>query len=308
MTEVPQQNLVVKMKNEIGQMAQDFQRMLPPAVPTDKFVRTIQTAITMNPEIAQADRNSVINACMKAASDGLILDGREAFMRIGNAKQKDGSYKKIATYIPMTAGIIKRVRNSGDISVLNAFVVYENDKFTVRYGLEMTLEHEPNFINPGKALGAYAVCKFKDGEVDFEYMPASAILQIGNASSNAHQYDPLKGASYGEWWRKTALRRLSKRLPMSSELANVIERIDEDFEPHETFDNETGEIIPAAEPVKPTRKKAGAGAAIMEQAKAVEPVAEAIPAGLRNVAPAQTEAEYTEMPHGQDYEQEEEII
>lgn len=306
MSQAPQQNLVVKMKEDIGKMAQDFQRMLPPAIPTDKFVRTIQTAITMNPKIAQADKNSVINACMKAASDGLILDGREAFMRIGKAKQPDGSYKEVASYIPMVAGIIKRVRNSGDISVLNAFVVYENDKFKVRYGLEMTLEHEPNFINPGKALGAYAVCKFKDGEVDFEYMPAAAILQIGNASSNAFQYDPAKGTSYGEWWRKTALRRLSKRLPMSSELANVIERIDEDFEPHDVYDQETGEVTTASEPPKPTRKKAGAGAAIMEQAKVAEPVAEPIPAVLRNMPnpPQQTDAVYTEVPD----EQEDDII
>lgn len=93
---------------------------------------------------------------------------------------------------------------------------------------------------------------------------------------------------------------------MSSELANVIERIDEDFEPHDVYDQETGEVTTASEPPKPTRKKAGAGAAIMEQAKVAEPVAEPIPAVLRNMPnpPQQTDAVYTEVPD----EQEDDII
>ena len=226
----PRSQLVVTRKNDIQGIEGDIKKMLPPSVPSDKFVRTVQTAITLNPDLAEADKNSVLTSCMKAAADGLVLDGREAALTIYNTKQKDGSYKKMAQYIPMVAGIIKRVRNSGEVSRLNAFVVYENDTFHVAYGLEMTLKHEPNFENPGKALGAYAVCLFKDGEVDFEYMSAAQIKAIGAQGKNAAQYDPGTGKNYGEWWRKTAIRRLSKRLPVNSDIASVIERIDEDYD------------------------------------------------------------------------------
>lgn len=204
---------------------------------------------------------------MKAASDGLVLDGREAALTIYNTKQEDGGYKKMAQYIPMVAGIIKRVRNSGDVSRLNAFVVYENDKFHVAYGLEMTLTYEPNFENPGKPVGAYAVCLFKDGEVDFEFMSAKQILNIAGQGKNADQYDPAKGKNFGEWWRKTAIRRLSKRLPVDSDIARVVEQIDDDFDfkPKGTaaipdsdtvIDHETGEVKE-----KPAAKARGAAAA-----------------------------------------------
>ena len=153
----PRQQLVTQRKNEIQMLESDIKKMLPPSIPSDKFIRTVQTAITLNPDIAEADKNSVLNACMKAAADGLVLDGREAALTIYNTKQKNGSWKKVAQYIPMVAGIIKRVRNSGEVARLNAFVVYANDHFHVTYGLEMNLKHEPNFAEPGKPVGAYAV-------------------------------------------------------------------------------------------------------------------------------------------------------
>jgi recombination protein RecT len=275
----PKQQLVVQRKNEIQNMEADLKKMLPPSLPSDKFIRTVQTAIALNPDIAEADKTSVLSACMKAAADGLVLDGREAALTIYNTKQKDGSYKKMAQYIPMVAGIIKRVRNSGEVARLNAFVVYENDKFHVAYGLEMTLEHEPNFENPGRPLGAYAVCLFKDGEIDFEFMPAKQIFNIGGQGKNADQYDPSKGKNYGEWWRKTAIRRLSKRLPVDSDIARVVERIDEDYEfrqpgKPEPEITEDGEIIEHA-PEKPAKAR-GAAAAKLNPKPAAQPEPEII--------------------------------
>src|ERR1700760_3363092 len=91
---------VVKRKNEIQQQESELRKMLPPSIPTEKFIRTVQTAVTLNPDLAEADKNSVLTACMKAAADGLVLDGRETTLTVYNSKQKDGSYKKMAQYIP----------------------------------------------------------------------------------------------------------------------------------------------------------------------------------------------------------------
>ena len=278
----PLGQLVVQRKNEIQAQEAELKKMLPPSIPSDKFVRTVQTAITLNPDLAQADKNSVLTACMKAASDGLVLDGREAALTIYNTKQKDGSYKKMAQYIPMVAGIIKRVRNSGEVARLNAFVRYENDEFHVAYGLEMKLEHKPNFEDPGKPLGAYAVCLFKDGESDFEYMSAKQILNIAGQGKNAEQYDPAKGKNFGEWWRKTAIRRLSKRLPVDSDIARVVERIDDDFDfkpggrDHGPLVDEDGVVIEHPEAEKPAGKTRGAAAAKLNPKPKSEPEHEVI--------------------------------
>jgi recombination protein RecT len=257
--------LVSQRKTEVQNIANDLQRMLPPAIPAEKFVRTVQTAITMNPEIAKCDKNSVLGACMKAASDGLILDGREAALVVYNAKQKDNTWKQVAQYIPMVTGIIKRVRNSGEVTRLNAYVVHKNDKFKVCLGLEPSIEHEPNYEDPGAPMGAYAIARFKDGLDDFEFMSFKEIEGI-RSRSRAKDSGPWK-SDWEEMARKTVIRRLAKRLPMSSELGNVIKQVDDIYDLDAptgsgTIDGATGEVVEKA-PVK----RRGPAAAKMEAAK-----------------------------------------
>lgn len=258
------QQLVVQRKTDIQLIESDLKKMLPPSLPSDKFVRTVQTAITLNPDLAEVDKNRVLNACMKAAADGLVLDGREAALIIYNVKQKDGSWKKAAQYIPMVAGVIKRVRNSGEISRLNAFVVYENDVFHVTYGLEMSLKHEPNFTDPGEPIGAYAVCLFKDGQTDFEFMSVKQIEAIRERSKSKDS-GPWK-TDWSEMARKTVIRRLSKRLPVDSDIARVVQRIDGDYDlkPTGQVDTPDGVVLdnePTGGPEKPPAKTRGAAAA-----------------------------------------------
>ena len=255
---------VVKRKNEVQQQEAELRKMLPPSIPSDKFVRTVQTAITLNPDLAEADKNSVLTACMKAASDGLVLDGREAALTIYNVKQKDGTWKKVAQYIPMVAGIIKRVRNSGEVARLNAFVVYKNDLFHVSYGLEMSLKHEPNFADPGEPLGAYAVCLFKDGQTDFEFMSLQQIEGVRERSKSKDS-GPWK-TDWSEMARKTAIRRLSKRLPVDSDMSRVVERIDEDYDLKPTDRADTphdadGVVIENGASDRPPAKARGSAAA-----------------------------------------------
>ena len=277
----PRQLAVVKRKNEVQQQEAELKKMLPPGIPSDKFIRTVQTAITLNPDLAEADKNSVLTSCMKAASDGLVLDGREAALTIYNTKQKDGTWKKVAQYIPMVAGIIKRVRNSGEVARLNAFVVYKNDLFQLSYGLEMTLKHEPNFTDPGQPLGAYAVCLFKDGETDFEFMSLKQIEGIRERSKSKDS-GPWK-TDWSEMARKTAIRRLAKRLPVDSDISRVVERIDEDYDikptgqvsaPHDedgvVLDNE------AATEGKPAKTRGAAAAKLNPKPKEPEPVNETV--------------------------------
>lgn len=303
---------IVKRKDEISAQASEFAKSLPQTIPTDKFVRTMHTAIQLNPDLAIATLHSVMAGCLKAAADGLVIDNREATLTVYNVKKKDATGKetwvKEAVYVPMVTGIMKRVRNSGEVSRFNAFVVHENDTFKRTLGLDPTLIHEPNDDNPGKAKGAYAVCLYKDGALDYEYMTAAQILKIGGETKNANQYDPAKGKSYEEWWRKTVIRRLSKRLPMSSDLARVIEHVDEYYNATavETVDKETGEIIESVtDKPKRTRKTGGAAAEKLAQAEAKHEGGQLPPAEQSNDAQAGgniEDAEYEEIDNdnGQD--------
>lgn len=240
---------------------------LPKHIDPDAFARTIQTALQVQPDLMQATPRSLMVACMKAATDGLILDGREAALVMRNVKVKvngQENWEKQATYQPMVQGLMKLARNSGQIASIVAQVVYANDQFTYVLGDEERIEHTPAPLTEerGKPIAAYAIVKLTDGTTIREIMRADEILNIGSQGSNSYQYDPAKGKNYAEWWRKTVIRRITKYIPRSSDAVGrfekAAERIDEDFD----FDAE----VQQPEPVK----KRGAAAAALKDITPVE--------------------------------------
>lgn len=258
------------LRDQIDQMIPEFRKALPGHIPVERFARTVQTAIQMNPEISQAAMgsggglHSLFAACTKAATDGLILDGREAALVTFNQKvSKSGEkdrWEKRVQYIPMVAGLLKKARNSGEISTFAAHVVYEKDKFTYILGDDERIEHAPAFGERGDPIAVYAIVRLKDGSVQREVMDMNAVMGIAKQSKNPQQYDPKSGKNFGEWWRKTVIRRISKYLPSSSdrdEFMQAVERIDDGFD----FDRGDDGQDSVAAPNATTGKKARGGAA-----------------------------------------------
>lgn len=178
----------------------------------------VQTALGQNPGLANLDRNSLMAACMKAAQDGLLPDGKEAALV---------PFKGSVAYMPMLGGILKKVRNSGELASITAHVVYKNDKF--RYWVDTKgehVEHEPLlFGERGDSIGAYALATTKDGAVYIEVLTNKDLSAI--ESSSRSKEGPWSGPFRDEMKKKSAIRRLSKRLPMSTDLETVVERDDE---------------------------------------------------------------------------------
>jgi recombination protein RecT len=206
-----------RFKAEIAHRQQDFAAALPAHIPPEKFVRVVQTAVISNPALLNADRTSLIGAAMKAAQDGLLPDGRESAFVL---------FKDQVSYMPMVAGILKKVRNSGELLTIAAHVVYENDDFTYALGDDERIEHRPLLKGDrGKPVLVYAIAKTKGGGVYREVMTVADVERVRNVSR-------AKGAGpWVSWWsemaRKTVIRRLAKRLPMSTDLDQVIRRDDE---------------------------------------------------------------------------------
>lgn len=187
----------------------ELEKALPSHIDSAKFLRVAQTAVLGNPDLLNLDRKSLFEACQKAAQDGLLPDGREAaLVKFGNK----------AVYMPMLAGILKKVRNSGELLSITAHVIYKNDKF--RYWVDTDgehLEHEPLLFGArGEIIGVYALAKTKDGGLYIEPMSKEQIDKVRNASRSG-QSGPWKDW-YDEMAKKTVLRRLAKRLPMSTDL------------------------------------------------------------------------------------------
>lgn len=259
------------LRQRLSQMTPEFKKALPGHIPVERFVRTVQTAIQMNPQIAHAatategGMHSLLAACTKAATDGLIIDGREAALVTfrQNTKQRKNDpdkWEDRVQYIPMVAGLMKKARNSGEIASIAAHVVHANDKFTYVLGDDERIEHAPTFGDRGEPVAVYAIVRLKDGSVQREVMDKAAVMRIAKQSKNERQYDP-SSPNFGEWWRKTVIRRISKYLPSSSdrdEFQRAVERIDEEFDFEAT---DGGEAVPVEQPA---RKKRGAAAAALK--------------------------------------------
>ena len=153
----------------------EFQAALPPQIPVERFARTIVTAVQMEPKLLAADRRSLVAACMKAAQDGLLLDGREAGLSLYNDR---ASNCQTVAYMPMVNGILKKIRQSGEISSIRAHVVYEGDEFDFELGDDERISHKPKLAEQGQPIAAYAIAKFKDGDIQREVMSLAEIEKM----------------------------------------------------------------------------------------------------------------------------------
>lgn len=216
-----QMTVVDAVRSDLERMSPSIAKALPPHITPAKFIRVAQTAITTNPKLLEADRTSLFAAVVRCAEDGLMPDGKEAaLVTFGN---------KVVN-MPMTYGILKKVRNSGELKSITSQVIFEADEF--RHWTDETGEHlihnPKHFTDRGNIVGAYALALTKDGGLYIETMSYEQIEDVRQCSR------AKDGDAWKNWWdemaRKTVIRRLSKRLPMSTDLEQVIQREDEFYD------------------------------------------------------------------------------
>lgn len=216
---------VRELQNSFTELRPQLLSALPANVPVDRFIRTAMTAVQLQPELLAADRRSLFLSCLRAATDGLIPDGREGALVVYRTKVKrrdpdtgrefDEWIDKV-TWMPMYNGLLKKVRNSDQLATISANVVFEADFFEYELGDQERVVHRPALADRGKPIAVYAIAHLKDGGIYREVMPWQDVMRI-RASSKAKD-----GPAWTNWpeemAKKSAIRRLSKRLPASSDL------------------------------------------------------------------------------------------
>ncbi len=205
-----------------------------------RFVRTMLTALQLDPDLILQDRSSLLNSGLRCAQDKLVPDGREAAFVVFGGK---------VAYMPMVVGLRKRAAEFG-VSIA-AHVVCAGDDFDYELGFEPVVLHKPPKlgVDRGAAIGAYAVATDKQGRKYLEVMSKSDIEKVRSASR-------AKGSGpWTQWWdemaRKTVARRLFKSLPLHHEsIASLMAAVDAEFE-HQTaeqrVDRALGHVGPPAD-------------------------------------------------------------
>jgi len=223
-------------KGALEQASPQFAASLPAHVSPDRFKRILSSAIGTNQDLLRAvseNPQSVWSSALAAAKDGLLPDGREAALVVFNTKIKcsDNITRSLATaqYMPMIGGILKMMRQSGEVASLSAQVVYDADDFDYELGDEERIMHRPSLAeNRGKMIACYAILKTKDGGIYRELMGRDQVMAVKNISRAKN--GPWDGPFESEMWKKTVLRRLAKRAPLSTDVLDLIQRDDGMYE------------------------------------------------------------------------------
>jgi recombination protein RecT len=230
-----------EVKSNIKALAPELTKVLPPQIPVERFIRVVITAIANEPKLVECHRATLFTACLKAAGDGLLPDGREG--AIVPYREKGGGFR--AQWMPMIRGLFKLARQGGVTSPF-AYVVHENDEFEFFVDTQnqdaIRVRHVPllDSTKRGEPILAYAFAKV-EGEPEVEVMLKEDILAVRNVSKA--QSGPWESPFSEEMWKKTVFRRLSKRLPLSPELERALGQEDE-----ENFNFKTAKDVTAAEP------------------------------------------------------------
>jgi recombination protein RecT len=198
-----------------GMLAGDaFQKQiamcLPQHLKAERFCRIAITALTKTPKLADCTQVSLFGALLTLSQYGLEPDGRHAHLiPYGNVCQLIIDYK----------GLLKLIYRNKDVATIKAAVVCENDEFL--FDRQEVKAHKINFRGDrGDMYAAWATVTFKNGAEVSDCMTKKEIDAI-RSRSRASGNGPWV-TDYNEMAKKTVLRRLSKMVPLPSEVQEAI--------------------------------------------------------------------------------------
>lgn len=256
-----------KMQAYIKAMEPAIKKALPSVITPERFTRMVLSALSTTPKLADCSPQSFLAAMMTAAQLGVEPNTAlgQAYLlpyrNHGNMEcQFQLGYK----------GLIDLAYRSGEVSVIQAHTVYENDVFEYELGMDPKLRHVPAKADRGEAVAYYAMFKTKDGGYGFE------VMSVDDVQRHAQRYSKSYGSGSSPWRsnfdemaKKTVLKRALKYAPLKSDFVRGVaqdetikaELSDEMYAvPDETVfeaegeeigstavDTETGEVIGSAE-------------------------------------------------------------
>lgn len=241
------------IQDYIEVMKPAIQAALPSVMTPERFSRITLSALSANPKLKECTPQSFLGAMMTAAQLGLEPNtplGQAYLIPFRNHGRMECQFQ--LGY----KGLIDLAYRSGEVSIIQAHTVYENDDFQYELGLDPTLRHVPARSNRGKPIFYYAIFKTKTGGYGFQ------VMSIEDVNTHAKQYS--KSYSGGPWQtnfdemaKKTVLKKVLKYAPLKSDFARGIAQDNTikteiaadmaeipDVTDYIDVDAETGEVIP----------------------------------------------------------------
>lgn len=199
---------------------------LPAGMDVDRFSRLLLTAANTNPELFDCDPRSFLAAGVACAQLGLEPNDARGLAYL--IPFKDRNRGRVVNLILGYRGLMDLARRSGMVSSINAWPVFEGDRFEYQLGLEPDITHVPaenGDEDPAKLTHVYAVARI-NGDPQFVVLTRAQIDKTRDQSPGAKASQSPWKSHYVEMAQKTAIRRLCKYLPQTVEVAQAVDSDD----------------------------------------------------------------------------------
>lgn len=206
-----EKNLRALIKSAEGEIG----KALPSVMTKERFTRMVLTALTANPKLGECTPGSFIGAMLCAAQLGL-----EPNTQLGQAyliPYFNGKTKKMEVQFQIGyKGLIDLAYRSGEVEIVQAQVVYENDEFECEFGLNPKLRHVPAAGDRGAPVKVYAMFRTKTGGYGFDVCSMDDIRKHAAKYSKAYNSGPWQ-TNFEEMAKKTVLKKVLKYAPLKSD-------------------------------------------------------------------------------------------
>lgn len=240
------------MQEYIKVMEGEIKKALPSVITPERFTRMVLSALSMNQRLGECTPQSFLGAMMTAAQLGVEPNtplGQAYLIPYRNHGTMECQFQ--LGY----KGMIDLAYRSGEVSIIQAHTVCENDEFEYELGLEPKLRHVPAASNRGSATHYYAMFRTKDGGCGFAVMSREEVEQHARKYSQSYSSSssPWK-SNFDEMAKKTVLKKALKYAPLKSDFVRGVTQdetikstLDADMYvvPDETVyivDEDTGEV------------------------------------------------------------------
>lgn len=208
------------MQAYIKAMGPAIKKALPSVITPERFTRMVLSALSSTPKLAECSPKSFLAAMMTAAQLGVEPNtalGQAYLLPYRNHGQMECQFQ--LGY----KGLIDLAYRSGEVSVIQAHTVYENDVFEYELGMDPKLRHVPAKADRGEAVAYYAMFKTKDGGYGFE------VMSVDDVQRHAQRYSKSYGSGTSPWRsnfdemaKKTVLKRALKYAPLKSDFVRGV--------------------------------------------------------------------------------------
>lgn len=251
----PFQRKLVGMRDFLTRQAPQMQIVLQKFTTPDEVTRFALNAMYRNPKLLECSPESVGMALMKAGQMGIKPDGYHGHLiPFWNSKANCNECQ----FQPDYKGLIALAHRNPKVKSFQAGAVRQGDFFDFQQGSEPYLHYKKSLGERGDLIAAWAMVEMDGGGESFVVLNSAEIAKAKAVSQGAKQQDSIWDKWPDAMWAKTAVKALSKFVPLGPEFIEAVQADNDQERGRKTIDiNDFSRISEVAAPEGYTDEETG---------------------------------------------------